>query len=206
MNLFFLILYVTASLPMLFGALCVYKYFRHGTSVYKLVTNLFVSTMAGLVLLCAWPDFLVVRLCNILLIAGILVTSVAGFSIGISRVFAIPPIFLVIFFGVAELSYLATIDARFRIVVQDVDGNPVDIEAGEMALHNHPSSYFDAYYFVEGVKKGEGEFYFGLLRWLQNKGDWKFPEEFHDPDGNLLGDLNWKPAKWSEWPQRVIVQ
>lgn len=167
---------------------------------------LFATTAGSLVLLLSWPKFFVISTCNILLLWGIFVTSVTGLTILIFRMIKISPVFLIISLGAAELTLLDKIDSQFRIVVQDVDGKPVDIEAREMALHNHPSSYLDNYYWKEGIKEGDGEFYFGLLVWLRNKGDWRFPGKFHDPDRNLLGDLEWTPAKWSEWPKRVIVE
>ena len=90
-------------------------------------------------------------------------TSGLGLAFLIRRFRAVPIVLLIAIIGVSELAIWATVDHQFRIVVQDQNGMPVDIEASQMALHFHPTSTYGKYYVREGRKLNEGEFYFGLL-------------------------------------------
>jgi hypothetical protein len=111
-------------------------------------------------------------------------------------------------FAVLALSlvpFILWIDLRFCVVVQDRDGRPVDPQMGSIELHRPNRSYFQSYIYGKGLRVKKGITYFGLLKWLQHKEEWIFSGAFFDKDGRTLGDLEWKPARWSEWPKVVIT-
>ena len=194
--------YLVASLPLLLGIFCGYKYRDRATVSSWLVVMLIAASVVSLVILFASPSFLSIRNSNILLLLGSVVTS----SIGLG--FLIRRFRLVLMAGVAiaELAILAAVDHRFRIVVRDSDGVAVGVRDSEMALGHAGSSWGASFIDIQqGTKLEKGEYYFGFLTWLIWKDEWTFCSYFYDSNGNRLGDLEGQSARWSEWPKHVIV-
>lgn len=199
--------HLVASLPLLFGLVSGYKYRSCGTPSGRLIGMLFGTSAVSLVILFTCPALFSAKSSNVLLLLGSVVTSAMGLAFGIRRFCAVSLVLLIASIVMVEFAILAVVDHRFRIVVQDQDGMPVDIKESEMALYHAPTLFgATGIYSREGIKLEKGKIYFGLSVWLQNKDKWMFCGDFHDSEGHELGDLDWKHAKWSEWPKLVIVE
>ncbi|MDB4373619.1 hypothetical protein N9162_00700 [bacterium] len=198
--------HLAASSPLLFGVFCGYRYRNRRFSSRWLIVMLLAASVASLVILFASPSLLSMKYSNILLLLGGIVTGAIGLGFWIRRFRMVSLVWLIAGIAIAELAILAAVDHRFRIVVQNLDGVAVDVRDSEMALGHAGSSWGASFIDIrEGTKLGEGEYYFGLLLWLQRKDEWTFCGYFHDSYGNRLGDLEWKSARWEEWPKHVIV-
>jgi len=194
--------YLVSSLPLLFGVYCGFRYRNGRTASSRLVVMLLAAAAAGLVVLFTSPSFLSMKISNILLLLGSIVASAIGLGFCIRRFRLV----LIAGVAIAELAILAAVDHRFRIVVQDPDGIAVGVRDSEMALGHAGSSWGASFIDIhEGTRLGKGEYYFGLLTWLKWKDKWTFCSYFNDSNGNRLGDLEWKSARWSEWPKHVVV-
>ena len=197
---------IVASLPLLLGIICGYKYRNCRETSGRLIGKLLIVSVASLVGLFNFPAWLSMQSSNVLLLLGSIVTSVVGLAFWIRRFRFVSLIWLIPGIAMAELAILAVVDHRFRIVVQNTNGVPVDVQDHEMALGHAWSSFGASGITIrKSSKLGKGEYYFGLLLWLQLKDEWKFCGVFSDVNGHYLGNLEWKSAKWSEWPKHVIV-
>ena len=107
--------------------------------------------------------------------------------------------------AMAELAILVVVDNRFRIVVQNTEGVAIDVQDDEMALGYSWSSFGASGVSIrKGSTLGKGEYYFGLLVWLNHKDKWMFCGTFSDLNGNYLGNLDWKSANWAYWPKHSM--
>jgi len=103
------------------------------------------------------------------------------------------------------LLFTLWLDLRFCIIVKDSNGERQEVNPEYLFLHRPNRSYFQEYIYAKGHSIGKGCIYFGLVQWLQCKETWIFPSGVSSPKGRNVKDLNWKPAKWSEWPKIVIL-
>jgi hypothetical protein len=197
---------MVASLPLMLGIICGFKYRNCHETSSRLSGILLIVSVVNLVCLFNLSGWLSIKSVNIVIILGIIVTSIVGLAFWIRRFRSVSLIWLLPALSMGEIAILAAVDNRFRIVVQNTEGVAVDVKDDEMAL-GHAWSVWGAsgYSTREGAKLGKGEYYFGLLLWLQLKDKWQFCGEFYDPNGKELGNLEWKPAKLSEWPKYVIL-
>ncbi|MGJ8695684.1 MAG: hypothetical protein ACSHYF_05155 [Verrucomicrobiaceae bacterium] len=198
--------HVAVSFPLAVGIFCLFWYRDRRVVSSWLIVLLLAVSVASLVILFELPYSLTMYSSNILLLVGGVVTSVVGLGLWIRRFLSGSLLWLMPSIAIAELAVLAAVDYRFRIILQDPGGEAVDLGDGEMAIGYAGSSWGASFINIrEGTLLGKGEYYFGLLLWLQHKDEWTFCGRFSDSSGNLHGDLEWKPAKWSEWPQHVIM-
>ncbi len=103
------------------------------------------------------------------------------------------------------LLFTLWLDLRFCIIVKDADGERQEVNPEYLSLHRPNRELFQDYIYAKGHSIGKGCIYFGLVQWLQCKETWIFPSCVSSPKGRNDKDLNWKPAKWSEWPKIVIL-
>jgi hypothetical protein len=202
------ILNLVASLPLLLGIFCGYKYRNCRETSGRLIGVLLLASVASLVGLFSLPAgfWFPMKSINVLLLLGVVATSVVGLTFWIRRFRFVSLVWLIPGIAMAELAILVVVDNRFRIVVQNTEGVAIDVQDDEMALGYSWSSFGASGLSIrKGSKLGKGEYYFGLLVWLQHKDEWMFCGMFSDLNGNYLGNLEWKSAKWAEWPKHVIV-
>jgi hypothetical protein len=92
-------------------------------------------------------------------------------------------------------------DLRFRVIVEDSSGQPVEIRADALKLSYQ--NFLSGYQEVRGKRLCTGSAYFGLCHWLRHKGEWGFWGNLSSPGGYLLGKQGGQSADWSKWPMRV---
>ena len=205
---FLTVIYLIASIPLLFGTVCGFRYrSRRGVS-NKVLGMLLATSVLSLIAISCWPAIFSTKTSNVLLLLGAILNSVLFLAFSIRKLSTLNWSLRWVMAGltVVELAILAAVDHRFRIVVRNSDGMPVDVSDSDMVL-GHAGSSFGAS-FIEirkSTRVGKGEYYFGLLLWLKRKSDYTFCGEFHDSNGNLIGDLEFQRAEWSEWPKYVVV-
>lgn len=101
---------------------------------------------------------------------------------------------------------IAWIDLRFRVIVVETDGSPVETEPKAIYFHRPPQTYLHSYEYGYGHRWEKGEIYFGFCQWFMYGKDWRIW-------GALLkrgpAMTNGKPGitdgGWSQWPIRIVI-
>jgi len=202
---FFVLLAISVTLlPVGIGVVAVVKFWNREAPPLWLAFLLISMAIGSAVVLVCLPQ--VPILLSLLLVSGSLVFGVIGsaFILRRTKYFSFSSALITSIF--VALPFAFWVDFRFRVIVLDSDGRPVDVRAGDICLHHPPKSYFQSYQYAKGVRLQKGTTYIGIVRWLQFKDQWTFPGALADIDsGGLLTDLKWEHARWSEWPKRVTT-
>ncbi|MBN8458564.1 MAG: hypothetical protein J0M04_12070 [Verrucomicrobia bacterium] len=207
MDVFVLLLligYALASLPLSLGIAGAFMYRRWGRLSGIIIGTLLAASAVSLAGLFKWPVLEIP--CGALLLSGSVVCSAVGLGAWLGRLSPVPVVLTIVVIGATELAFWAWVDFRFRIVIADKNGAPVEVADGWISLRHPPEGIFQSYCQADGIRLGKGTIYFGFLRWLQWKDRWTFSGHFCDPNGHRLGDLGWKLATWSEWPKYVTAE
>jgi hypothetical protein len=208
MNLLLILLlmisYLAASLPLVIGLISAYRYRSSDNPSARLIGTLCATSAGSVIVLftCPYLD----PTYSALLLSGTVVTGAMGLALWIRRFRSLSPALVAVGIGVIEFAVWGWVDFRFRVVVQDRDGKPVEIQDGSIDLRHPPETYLGSYQSGKGVRLKKGIIYFGFLQWLEHKDHWTFSGGFCDQNGHFLGDLEWKNAKWSEWPKYIVVK
>ena len=96
-------------------------------------------------------------------------------------------------------------DLRFRIVVTEVDGTPVEVDAKTINFHRPPRSYLQSFGYGYGNRLKEGVVYFGFCQWVMFRGDWVIFGTVGDPHGSYT-HFNISNPDWNKWPVRLTVK
>lgn len=117
---------------------------------------------------------------------------------------------LIISWGLATLVLLPTwlwLDSRFRIIVVDTNGDPV--EADPAAIHfDRPPLWGESYDYGHGTRLDVGIIHFGFCQWLQHGERWMIFGGIRDvvPGGRGRGrGIGMIHPTWYDWPIRVVV-
>ncbi len=117
---------------------------------------------------------------------------------------------LIISWGLATLVLLPSwlwLDSRFRIIVVDTNGAPV--EADPAAIHfDRPPIWGESYDYGHGTRLDVGIIHFGFCQWLQHGERWMIFGGITDVyrEGRRRGrGIGMIHPSWDKWPIRVVV-
>jgi hypothetical protein len=117
---------------------------------------------------------------------------------------------MIVSWGLATIVLLPTwlwLDSRFRIIVVDTNGEPV--EAHPAAIHFHrPPLWGESFDYGHGTRLDVGIIHFGFCQWLQHGKRWMIFGGIRDsiPEGRGRGHgIPLTYPGWNQWPIRVVV-
>ncbi len=95
-------------------------------------------------------------------------------------------------------------DFRFRIIVIDGIGRPVEVDAKTINFHR-PNSFLKEFRYGYGTTVKRGVMYFGFCQWVMFRGDWIIFGRVGDPHGSTTHFQILNP-EWNKWPIRLTVK
>jgi hypothetical protein len=194
---------VIFSQPLIIGLICKLAFQRYPLPPIWLTIILWLLAIGCITYLFYLPCF--VGIISFLLLAGIACNLVTGAEFLLRRLFQISAIkaFSIPFF--MTLAAFLWFESRFFIIIKDQHGMPVEVDTYSLQLHHPPKGLFQEYQYGSVYQLKKGYYYFGVVQWLRYKAEWTFGSRVGAKQVMQPGEIDFMPAKWSEWPRRITI-
>lgn len=101
-------------------------------------------------------------------------------------------------------------DLRFSVLVEDENGNSVEVDTKQIQMQASSASYgswgYSTFHYGYGNRLKKGVVYFGFCQWVRHRERWLIWGDAVSPEGLPLRkkkiDIK---ADWGNWPLRITV-